>query len=72
MIGSEYEDTGRGSTYEQESVVSGAYEGGLSAKRLGEANEGVGRAKHPALYALGYVAVGVAVIGGLVLFFTYT
>lgn len=69
---SEYEDTGRGSTYEQESVVTGPCgEGGLSARRLGEANAGAGRPKHPALFALVVLVLAIVAIVVLVLLFVY-
>ena len=67
-----YEDTGSDSSYAQESIVTGPHgEGGLSASRLGEANAGHGSPKHPALYALGCLGVGVAVIVVLVFLLVY-
>jgi hypothetical protein len=64
----EDEDTGRESTYARESMVTGPYGAtGLSAKRLGEANEGAASSRHPALYALGFLAVAAVAIVVLVL-----
>ena len=67
-----YEDTGRESSHAQGSWVTGPYgASGLSASRLGEANAGHGKPKHPALYALGCLVVGVAVIVVLALLVVY-
>ena len=65
------EDTGRESTYARESIVTGPYQAGLSAARLGDAADEGGKTAHPTLVALAVVLLVIVVVAGLVLLFTY-